>query len=66
MILLRSFLSVGFVLLQVTEETNNVLQTLGYMSTCRGIINVKGKGELKTYFVHTEMTRSLSQGNVAS
>ncbi|KAI1243164.1 hypothetical protein IHE44_0000746 [Lamprotornis superbus] len=51
---------------QVTEETNNVLQTLGYMSTCRGIINVKGKGELKTYFVHTEMTRSLSQGNVAS
>uniref|UniRef100_A0A8C0FVB1 Adenylate cyclase type 4 n=1 Tax=Bubo bubo TaxID=30461 RepID=A0A8C0FVB1_BUBBB len=52
--------------IQVTEETNNVLQTLGYMSTCRGIINVKGKGELKTYFVHTEMTRSLSQGNVAS
>uniref|UniRef100_A0A8C4KJH1 adenylate cyclase n=1 Tax=Dromaius novaehollandiae TaxID=8790 RepID=A0A8C4KJH1_DRONO len=52
--------------IQVTEETNNVLQMLGYMSTCRGIINVKGKGELKTYFVHTEMTRSLSQGNVAS
>ncbi|XP_037749286.2 adenylate cyclase type 2 isoform X1 [Chelonia mydas] len=52
--------------IQVTEETNNVLQTLGYMCTCRGIINVKGKGELKTYFVHTEMTRSLSQGNVAS
>ncbi|XP_030908694.2 adenylate cyclase type 2 [Melopsittacus undulatus] len=52
--------------IQVTEETNNVLQTLGYMSTCRGIINVKGKGELKTYFVHTEMTRSLSQGNMAS
>uniref|UniRef100_A0A8C3FJ58 Adenylate cyclase type 4 n=1 Tax=Chrysemys picta bellii TaxID=8478 RepID=A0A8C3FJ58_CHRPI len=52
--------------IQVTEETNNILQTLGYMCTCRGIINVKGKGELKTYFVHTEMTRSLSQGNVAS
>ncbi|XP_039379821.1 adenylate cyclase type 2 [Mauremys reevesii] len=52
--------------IQVTEETNNVLQTLGYTCTCRGIINVKGKGELKTYFVHTEMTRSLSQGNVAS
>ncbi|XP_069469825.1 adenylate cyclase type 2 [Ambystoma mexicanum] len=51
--------------IQVTEETSNVLQTLGYMCTCRGIINVKGKGELKTYFVHTEMTRSLSQGNVA-
>ncbi|XP_030637555.1 adenylate cyclase type 2 [Chanos chanos] len=50
--------------IQVTEETSRILQTLGYMCTCRGIINVKGKGELKTYFVHTEMTRSLSQGNV--
>ncbi|TRY93893.1 hypothetical protein DNTS_016039 [Danionella cerebrum] len=50
--------------IQVTEETSCVLQTLGYLCTCRGIINVKGKGELKTYFVHTEMSRSLSQGNV--
>ncbi|RXM31487.1 hypothetical protein EOD39_6928 [Acipenser ruthenus] len=50
--------------IQVTEETSKILQTLGYMCTCRGIINVKGKGELKTYYVHTEMTRSLSQGNV--
>lgn len=50
--------------LQVTEETSGILQNLGYMCSCRGIINVKGKGELKTYFVHTEMTRSLSQGNV--
>lgn len=52
--------------IQVTEETSRILQTLGYMCTCRGIINVKGKGELKTYFVHTEMSRSLSQGNVMS
>ncbi|XP_064409401.1 adenylate cyclase type 2b [Latimeria chalumnae] len=52
--------------IQVTEETNLVLQTLGYVCACRGIINVKGKGELKTYFVHTEMTRSLSQGNVVT
>uniref|UniRef100_A0A3P8UZ19 Adenylate cyclase type 2 n=1 Tax=Cynoglossus semilaevis TaxID=244447 RepID=A0A3P8UZ19_CYNSE len=50
--------------IQVTEETSGILQNLGYMCSCRGIINVKGKGELKTYFVHTEMTRSLSQGNV--
>nr|XP_046273810.1 adenylate cyclase type 2b isoform X3 [Scatophagus argus] len=50
--------------IQVTEETSQILSTLGYMCTCRGIINVKGKGELKTYFVHTEMTRSLSQGTV--
>uniref|UniRef100_A0A8C3APE7 Adenylate cyclase type 2 n=1 Tax=Cyclopterus lumpus TaxID=8103 RepID=A0A8C3APE7_CYCLU len=47
--------------IQVTEETSRILTTLGYMCSCRGIINVKGKGELKTYFVHTEMTRSLSQ-----
>uniref|UniRef100_A0A8D0DCK7 Adenylate cyclase type 2 n=1 Tax=Sander lucioperca TaxID=283035 RepID=A0A8D0DCK7_SANLU len=50
--------------IQVTEETRHILSTLGYMCSCRGIINVKGKGELKTYFVHTEMTRSLSQGTV--
>ncbi|KAM9776879.1 adenylate cyclase type 2-like isoform 1-T1 [Syngnathus typhle] len=50
--------------IQVTEETSEILTTLGYMCSCRGIINVKGKGELKTYFVHTEMTRSLSQGTV--
>uniref|UniRef100_A0A3Q4M4D7 Adenylate cyclase type 2 n=1 Tax=Neolamprologus brichardi TaxID=32507 RepID=A0A3Q4M4D7_NEOBR len=48
----------------VTEETREILTKLGYMCSCRGIINVKGKGELKTYFVHTEMTRSLSQGTV--
>ncbi|XP_044298783.1 adenylate cyclase type 2 isoform X1 [Varanus komodoensis] len=52
--------------IQVTEETSNILQTLGYICTCRGIINVKGKGDLQTFFVHTEMTKSLSQGNVAS
>ncbi|KAA0710635.1 Adenylate cyclase type 2 [Triplophysa tibetana] len=50
--------------IQVTEETSRILKTLGYICSCRGIINVKGKGELKTFFVHTEMTRSLSQGNV--
>ncbi|XP_051872480.1 adenylate cyclase type 2-like [Pristis pectinata] len=52
--------------IQITEETSNILQTLGYNCTCRGIINVKGKGELKTYFVNTEMTRSLSQGNMVT
>ncbi|XP_077599161.1 adenylate cyclase type 2b [Stigmatopora nigra] len=50
--------------IQVTKETGEILSTLGYLCSCRGIINVKGKGELKTYFVHTEMTRSLSQGTV--
>uniref|UniRef100_A0A8D3D9G9 adenylate cyclase n=1 Tax=Scophthalmus maximus TaxID=52904 RepID=A0A8D3D9G9_SCOMX len=50
--------------IQVTEETSHILTTLGYMCSCRGVINVKGKGELTTYFVHTEMTRSLSQGTM--
>ncbi|KAF3707681.1 Adenylate cyclase type 2 [Channa argus] len=50
--------------IQVTEETSRILSALGYMCSCRGIINVKGKGDLKTYFVHTEMSRSLSQGTV--
>ncbi|XP_078810644.1 adenylate cyclase type 2b isoform X7 [Oryzias latipes] len=50
--------------IQVTEETSGILSDLGYMCSCRGIINVKGKGELKTFFIHTEMTRSLSQGTV--
>ena len=54
------------VLFQVTEETSIILQTLGYTCTCRGIINVKGKGDLKTYFVNTEMSRSLSQSNLTS
>ncbi|XP_076855839.1 LOW QUALITY PROTEIN: adenylate cyclase type 7 [Brachyhypopomus gauderio] len=37
--------------IQVTEETSDVLQKLGYSCECRGLINVKGKGELKTFFV---------------
>ncbi|XP_062322468.1 adenylate cyclase type 2 isoform X1 [Osmerus eperlanus] len=50
--------------IQVTEETGRILRALGYTCTCRGVINVKGKGDLKTYYVHTEMSRSLSQGNL--
>uniref|UniRef100_A0A8C7YPW3 Adenylate cyclase type 2 n=1 Tax=Oryzias sinensis TaxID=183150 RepID=A0A8C7YPW3_9TELE len=59
-----SCVMVDMLLVQVTEETSGILSDLGYMCSCRGIINVKGKGELKTFFIHTEMTRSLSQGTV--
>ncbi|XP_072561841.1 adenylate cyclase type 2b isoform X2 [Paramormyrops kingsleyae] len=52
--------------IQVTDETRQILHNLGYTCTCRGVINVKGKGDLMTFFVHTEMTRSLSQGNVVT
>ncbi|KAM4707974.1 adenylate cyclase type 4 isoform 1-T8 [Discoglossus pictus] len=50
--------------IQVTEETAKVLQKLGYTCERRGVIKVKGKGQLCTYFVSTDMARSSSQGNV--
>ncbi|XP_068597370.1 adenylate cyclase type 7 [Brachionichthys hirsutus] len=48
--------------IQVTEETSDVLQKLGYSCECRGFINVKGKGELKTFFVCTDMSKQLGMG----
>ncbi|XP_013877254.1 adenylate cyclase type 7 [Austrofundulus limnaeus] len=43
--------------IQVTEETSAVLNRLGYSCECRGLINVKGKGELKTFFVCTDTSK---------
>nr|XP_005996420.1 PREDICTED: adenylate cyclase type 7 [Latimeria chalumnae] len=43
--------------IQVTEETRNILQKFGYACECRGLIKVKGKGELMTYFVCTDMIK---------
>ncbi|XP_062477054.1 adenylate cyclase type 7 isoform X1 [Pezoporus occidentalis] len=48
--------------IQVTEETSKILQELGYSCECRGLINVKGKGELRTYFVCTEMAKFQGMG----
>ncbi|XP_040895897.1 adenylate cyclase type 7 isoform X2 [Toxotes jaculatrix] len=48
--------------IQVTEETSKVLQKLGYSCECRGFINVKGKGELKTFFVCTDMSKQQGMG----
>nr|XP_020447993.1 adenylate cyclase type 7 isoform X2 [Monopterus albus] len=48
--------------IQVTEETSDVLQKLGYSCECRGLINVKGKGELKTFFVCTDMSKQQGMG----
>ncbi|XP_048475065.1 adenylate cyclase type 2 [Rhincodon typus] len=50
--------------IQVTEETSHVLSRLGYTCHMRGVIEVKGKGELRTYFVSTDLARSSSQGNM--
>uniref|UniRef100_A0A096MHP6 Adenylate cyclase type 4 n=1 Tax=Poecilia formosa TaxID=48698 RepID=A0A096MHP6_POEFO len=40
--------------IQVTEETSQIIQSVGYDVTLRGKVNVKGKGELTTYFVKTD------------
>ncbi|KAL2300348.1 hypothetical protein Nmel_012320 [Mimus melanotis] len=48
--------------IQVTEETSKILQELGYSCECRGFINVKGKGELRTYFVCTETAKFQGMG----
>ncbi|XP_064148418.1 adenylate cyclase type 4 isoform X6 [Loxodonta africana] len=44
--------------IQVTEETARALQSLGYTCYRRGIIKVKGKGQLCTYFLNTDLTRA--------
>ncbi|XP_062245030.1 adenylate cyclase type 7 isoform X3 [Platichthys flesus] len=48
--------------IQVTEETSGVLQKLGYSCECRGFISVKGKGELKTFFLCTDMSKQQGMG----
>ncbi|TSK28256.1 Adenylate cyclase type 2 [Bagarius yarrelli] len=44
--------------IQVTEETRRILQTLGYMCSCRGIINVKGKVAVSVFgaFLRSEFS----------
>ncbi|XP_059211326.1 adenylate cyclase type 4-like [Centropristis striata] len=44
--------------IQVTEETAQMVESVGYNVTLRGVINVKGKGELTTYFVNTDHSSS--------
>lgn len=41
---------------QVTEETAEVVQSIGYGVTLRGVVNVKGKGELTTFFVNMDQS----------
>lgn len=48
----KSFLNFKNLLkFQITEETKNILEKEGFEFECRGIINVKGKGDMKTYFI---------------
>lgn len=39
-----------------------MLEKLGYSCECRGFIDVKGKGELKTFFVCTDMSKQQGIG----
>ncbi|XP_029310663.1 adenylate cyclase type 4 [Cottoperca gobio] len=40
--------------IQVTEETAQMVESVGYNVTLRGVVNVKGKGELTTYFINKD------------
>jgi adenylate cyclase 3 len=37
--------------LQVTEETSGILRHFGYTFEQRGLVSVKGKGQLLTYYL---------------
>ncbi|RXM35198.1 Adenylate cyclase type 2 [Acipenser ruthenus] len=47
--------------IQVTEETADILQSLGYSCSLRGVIQVKGKGDLQTYFVEMDAGKTAIQ-----
>lgn len=40
--------------IQVTQEIYQILEPRGYKLTCRGTINVKGKGSMVTYFLNVD------------
>lgn len=41
---------------QVTEETAQMVESVGYSVTLRGVVHVKGKGDLTTYFVNRDQS----------
>ncbi|XP_076333991.1 adenylate cyclase type 2-like isoform X2 [Tachypleus tridentatus] len=43
--------------IQVTEETTRVLVDCGYECECRGLVKVKGKGNLTTFLVKTQFDK---------
>uniref|UniRef100_A0AAZ3Q2U6 Adenylate cyclase type 6 n=1 Tax=Oncorhynchus tshawytscha TaxID=74940 RepID=A0AAZ3Q2U6_ONCTS len=38
--------------IQVTTDLHQVLSDIGYVLECRGVVKVKGKGEMTTYFLN--------------
>lgn len=45
-------------LLQVTTDLYQVLDKKGYQLECRGVVKVKGKGEMTTYFLNAGPSKS--------
>ncbi|XP_053121636.1 adenylate cyclase type 4 isoform X2 [Hemicordylus capensis] len=52
--------------IQVTEETSKALETVGYTCCLRGVIKVKGKGQLRTFYVCTDTARPGAQAPMLS
>ncbi|XP_065080499.1 adenylate cyclase type 3 isoform X2 [Ochlerotatus camptorhynchus] len=46
--------------IQVTEETCQILQTFGYTFEQRGLVAVKGKGQLMTYYLQGKVPKNAS------
>lgn len=47
--------------IQVTEETCQILQTFGYTFEQRGLVAVKGKGQLMTYYLQGRSTQPITK-----
>uniref|UniRef100_A0A8C4IPX6 adenylate cyclase n=1 Tax=Dicentrarchus labrax TaxID=13489 RepID=A0A8C4IPX6_DICLA len=47
--------------IQVTTDLYQVLANKGYVLECRGVVKVKGKGEMTTYFLNDGPSRSSSR-----
>ncbi|XP_065358366.1 adenylate cyclase type 3 [Calliphora vicina] len=47
--------------IQVTEETCNILQEFGYSFLQRGLVSVKGKGQLMTYYLRGKSDKKTSE-----
>lgn len=46
--------------IQVTQEVYDILSAKGYPMTCRGTIQVKGKGSMVTYFLTGKPAQSVA------
>lgn len=52
--------------IQVTQEVHDILIAKGYPLTCRGTIQVKGKGSMVTYFLDGPRNSSHTSGTTDS